>query len=1651
MNSLKLKNKKSYLVLFLIILFIVPIAFQILLDLQTKNNKSSIFSNLANSMLSTPVDDSFIIQESADSEVVNGNGNLLNTILTLNISNQFIDRNVNSDFSIDTNGWNITKTNLIFSSVFTEITNDVETTTSTSGVERLDQLIAMEFNMSSDGYLQKINVSLRANTLLSAPKKEIKVIIFNKTTSGKPGYYFYQEEIALHDYISVGYEGWIEIPLAKEVFLEYNNTYDGKFFVVLGEQRYTGVKPNTDWLYKDDDPDPDDGAVYHNNNGLDPDDTNWVLVDRDYLLSVKVATSVKPSDVELAVNGTNIQDLQIGSGKWSSSELYLGSNVYFNITGQPSTTFNINYTCQFRNETVSSSNFTANSHNSVVNWNAIVGKIFFHDSSYSKKINVSIPYSWNVTRVFDENKSDLIWINQTSYPLKFVLFNVTTNGSWIIDCNGTNFAGDIWVFNNSGKVRADTYYLNDTIIINATINVNSQVKANLTIFDPDNSSVYTDLANIVNNVASFSPWQIIQNSTKCGKHYIQVSWNNGSHASVNMTTIMCLNETTNLSKISGPDPGIVLKGDPITAQIFYNDTYDDQGIAGAIIKSNWTLPSMSVIDWDNGTYNLTFQTSFASNRSYAVNVIAMKDGYDVAWIIIRFNVTTEIIEEPTELKIIGSIPYTEEDIYVNDTGKFVILNYTVKSNGTGITGDTIMTNPDWGTYYFQAEDLSITNSSQKGLYKVWLDTTGTHAYEQHNILFSAAKYLYESSEITSPNFQIDPIPAIIDVSGYENITKFEGEIVDFYTYYKDNYHAGNPPILNAAVNWTLNTTPSLRDDLDLKIVIYEGLINLPELGVEPGTYNITIKAQAPDYEGITINLTLNVLPKWNTTIWITNHTNSEIRVGKDIKIVAKIEFENESLNHNEIQLQLDIVYSNGFNIHEIKLTNSSGIITYSDNSIPEITWINVSVSYDGTAQIKGNSTQVQFLILSKYDINLTIHDQGLNSYLFSGELYSINTTIFYNNSGTWSALIGVQIDFTLEYQNIEEDILSLTSDYQGMVTLQFTPPEGAGSVTIRARYSGNASFCSAQDNTFSLDISKHNLTIVLFDFNPLEILVSSPLFLYCKVLGGESGLPCANVTVSFFLFAGNPNMKLLESYAITNEEGIASTALILFDFYEFLPFLSIGVEFSGDENTAQSLTTSSIPIIPMTTTKYIMKYVNEYLWAIIIALGLIATVSIYKTRKYLLNRGWHKKINHLIVLTESGLPISSWKLGGGPLDTALISGAISGISGIVREMTKSAKKLSSIDHGDKKVLFHYSKLVNGVMITDKDQPIMHDKLKQFVENFESKYYYYLTPFDGNLDYFTDADDLLVDIFPFAIPETYQEKMKLIPDIIKKERRLREINIQAGNYLRENKIAMAANLYKEAAKIAIDVQDVEEFEKFIKNIENIKKRLSKFSLKSIELDPETKKKITQKIQNNLKKSKDALRSFDYSTAIKLTTENAKLYLDLNQIDIILELFSKIQEYSLEHRKKTIELKEKEKNQKIKNKIQKIKMKALKFAREEEFNKAADLFNEAALLALQIQDKNAFENFMSKVSEYQKKDQKRLIKKEKNKQKEILESSLNRVLAEIETAKLAEQYEKCVQLYLRAANICQKLGDEEKFLEYSMAAKDFRNKLEETRQK
>jgi len=165
---------------------------------------------------------------------------------------------------------------------------------------------------------------------------------------------------------------------------------------------------------------------------------------------------------------------------------------------------------------------------------------------------------------------------------------------------------------------------------------------------------------------------------------------------------------------------------------------------------------------------------------------------------------------------------------------------------------------------------------------------------------------------------------------------------------------------------------------------------------------------------------------------------------------------------------------------------------------------------------------------------------------------------------------------------------------------------------------------------------------------------------------------------------------------------------------------------------------------------------------IITGLGLIA-LAFWRLPSFT-EIEWHSKMISLFVITnEHGIccihfPFRKYTA---KMSPQLVSSGVSGVIALVKEMTSSKKHLKSVDQEDVKFLFEYGLYTTAALLAEEDLMIYHEKLKVFVEIFETAFKQYLIQWTGSILEFEPARQIIAQIFEFTIP-----KGEMLPDLEK---------------------------------------------------------------------------------------------------------------------------------------------------------------------------------------------------------------------------------------------------------------------------------------------
>ncbi|MFW9923139.1 MAG: hypothetical protein ACFFDW_07645 [Candidatus Thorarchaeota archaeon] len=137
----------------------------------------------------------------------------------------------------------------------------------------------------------------------------------------------------------------------------------------------------------------------------------------------------------------------------------------------------------------------------------------------------------------------------------------------------------------------------------------------------------------------------------------------------------------------------------------------------------------------------------------------------------------------------------------------------------------------------------------------------------------------------------------------------------------------------------------------------------------------------------------------------------------------------------------------------------------------------------------------------------------------------------------------------------------------------------------------------------------------------------------------------------------------------------------------------------------------------------------------------------------------------LIVINNDGIPLlthdfcepSEKAL---TLDSTLISGALSGVVNILREVLSSDSIPSFIHLEDRVLLIEKSESAIYALIADDDSKVLHSALKDFAKEFENSFKTQIKNWGGLTDVFHDAYKLITEDFSFILLGNPTEKCEV---------------------------------------------------------------------------------------------------------------------------------------------------------------------------------------------------------------------------------------------------------------------------------------------------
>ncbi|MFX1566523.1 MAG: hypothetical protein ACFFCH_11080 [Promethearchaeota archaeon] len=613
-----------------------------------------------------------------------------------------------------------------------------------------------------------------------------------------------------------------------------------------------------------------------------------------------------PSEIGLMVNGTPVFDIfpmpGVGyyDGGWHSPAINMTKRVrYYDVEQIISgLTFDVTWLGWFYETLFATTRFQVWSNRTTVDWN-ITLYADYPVGAIDQSIMVAIEDDWTPTQVLHDGLPHADWFLQFQAGQWWVHINNADDGEWVIQCESPDYVVDVFVRDQYWNIVTEVYSADWVTVFGHIQNSLSQNVSNgqgyLFVYDPFDTLNWTNfnwLTPPPPGLIDFY-WNVWQTAFALGDYTLHVIWSNGYEAGMREMTLK-VNESPTYLEIHAEEPPKdfdVVRGQKIELIVYYEDYTLYPLYEATVTVENDT----SGADWNTyDVYNL------ASEGYYGYYHIVIFT--DNASINVQHNITLHVVQntyqEQTYSKTFIVKSAASHIIFINGAGlenstgvwrtspeplinstnhEFTIL-YT-DDTGIPISGAIIFayllkgpTEYDYRRLDWEELAEGQVTTGLRGQYNITVDLNpirgvSFHEGEEAVLIVSAYHPALEAPEEGIAFVRPQPRPTVINVpTEFQNIVLYEDwqyPTIEHPTILRvvlrdalngeDLSHGTVKAGVNGGENTTLTlATPGI------------GLYEIPSLNtdpLEPGTYNVTIYAEARDFTDSIAVITLTVLPK----------------------------------------------------------------------------------------------------------------------------------------------------------------------------------------------------------------------------------------------------------------------------------------------------------------------------------------------------------------------------------------------------------------------------------------------------------------------------------------------------------------------------------------------------------------------------------------------------------------------------------------------------------------------------------------------------------------------------------------------------------------------------------------------------------------------
>ena len=976
-----------------------------------------------------------------------------NITLNCNKTGGPVEKEANSSVEIAVpNPWTIECTNLTIKNIVQDSIMIIMEDAYPSFEEIKNSEYAMQFNVTNRAVLTNFSIyvyEIHKPTFFT-------VSIYNATLQGsrpEPHVLLKSEDLLASLNDSLDFQ-WHNFTFSSSIELNPSSTYANAFFITITNTVGPGGK--FQWGYELDSVGLDSGAAYFYNG------SNWVLQIWDFSLKVGLTNiSRSPSNIDLRINGTIVNDKNENEGEWISTSSYsdLDGFVSYNITANITVSFLVEWLISYRMSANQSVNtyFEGFSTNDVIYWNASYTSSFI-SGSFDNQLDFSLP-AWNsVINIWSNQTIHGSWSQSIIGQYRKITVQNAGNADWVVQCNDTNYVDNVTV--KRAGIPVSVINSTDTIEIFANFTeFLTNGDANLTVYPSSTNYSDTDGELITyNETIRFSPtWRMIDTATgSYTQARLQVYWFNGTAAGIRTNILAVNNIPTNLTYKSHTP--LVDSGDSIFIYVNYSNNYTGQPLIGAslLVKNStddttWPAPFQIKRDFGNGTYEVEVLTLGVPGGLHFLSVnlskpLYLSSEYSGISVSIGGGISNVSVTAPNcvgldyinqSYALANPAPYHNASVKVTI---YYYSNFTLEPLTSGVIAASWIGGGSaisWVPAFF-------------GYYNITIDVTGFHADTNHTLKVTIQESGYDAAVL----YIIVPIRKLpTEIIPLEtSYSCYLEETITVYAVFEDSYNDESiPTVYSLNGNFTIQVG-NLFDTMALlapTLGLYYYDLVLSTVGLAEGmTYNITFSAFSSEHEFATVNISLEIRQKAEVELFLLGIPDY-VLAGTNFKVYANLTLKNgPPFIDVPVTFKVRLEDPGSTETPHTQLTNGSGIAELLVTANPAFRNLTVIVDYSGNVTVENNS--VTSKVIPIITLNCSLFLNPLPAEVLEDETIEISATLLINGTPTEGEIV----TFEISYDGGGVAVVKTgITDASGTATISLRVP-GVGTISVTADYVG---------------------------------------------------------------------------------------------------------------------------------------------------------------------------------------------------------------------------------------------------------------------------------------------------------------------------------------------------------------------------------------------------------------------------------------------------------------------------------------------------------------------------------------------------------------------------------------------------------------------